>query len=109
MSAQDTGSGPTGQGTGTGKPGLIQRLGWKLFGQAAGKGKPRPGWVYSIPGLGGLGVLVTLVYVSQVGGGKRWIVFGTAMAIAGGGHPDAARQGRIHCVECPESGQSPAQ
>lgn len=83
MSAQDTGSGPTGQGTGTGKPGLIQRLGWKLFGQAAGKGKPRPGWVYSIPGLGGLGVLVTLVYVSQVGGGKRWIVFGTAMAIAG--------------------------
>ena len=77
------GSRPTGQGTGTGRPGLIQRLGWKLFGQAAANVKPRPGWVYSIPALGGLGVLVTLVYVSQVGGGKRWSVFGTAVAIAG--------------------------
>ena len=87
MSAQGKGNGPTGRDTANGKPGLIQRLGWMLFGQGAGNGKPgrikRPGWVYSIPALGGLGVLVTLVYVSQVGGGKRWIVFGTAMAIGG--------------------------
>jgi hypothetical protein len=92
MSTQDTGSGPTGKstgkssgtgiGTGIGKPGLIQQLGWKLFGQPAGDVKPRPGWVYSIPVLGFLGVLITLIYVSQVGGGKRWIVFGTALAIA---------------------------
>jgi len=83
MSAQGTGSGPAGQGTGTAKPRLIQQFGWKLFGRAAGNVKPRPGWVYSIPSLGGLGVLVTLIYVSQVGGGKRWSVFGTAMVFAG--------------------------
>jgi hypothetical protein len=82
MVVQDTGNGPNGKGNGTGKPGLIQRLVWMLFGQGAGSGKPRPGWVYSIPILSGLGVLITLIYVSQVGGGKRWIVFGTAMAIA---------------------------
>ncbi len=61
MSAQDTASGPK-----------------------AGNGKPaQPGWTYFIPALGGLGVLVILVYVSQLGGGKRWSVFGTAIAIAG--------------------------
>lgn len=53
----------------------------------AGHGNParvkQPGWTYFIPVLGGLGVLITLVYVSQVGGGKRWSVFGTAIVIAG--------------------------
>jgi hypothetical protein len=39
--------------------------------------------MYSISAFGTLGVLMTLVYVSQVGGGKRWSVFGTAMMIAG--------------------------
>jgi hypothetical protein len=86
MSAQATRNKPAGGDTGNGKPGLFQRLGWMLFGQRASNGKSgrikRPGWVYSIPALGGLGVLVTLIYVSQVGSGKRWIVFGTALAIA---------------------------
>lgn len=44
----------------------------------AGNGKPargkQPGWTYFIPALGGLGVLITLIYVSQVAGGKRWSV-----------------------------------
>jgi hypothetical protein len=53
----------------------------------AGNGKSarlkEPGWTYFAPALGGLGVLVILIYVSQVGGGKRWSVFGAAIAIAG--------------------------
>lgn len=60
MSAQGTANGSNGQSTGG-----------------------QPGWTYFIPALGGLGVLVTLVYVSQVGDGRRWSVFGTAIAISG--------------------------
>ncbi len=40
-------------------------------------------WITAIPVLGGLGVAVTLVYVSQIPAGVRWRVFGTAVAIAG--------------------------
>jgi hypothetical protein len=58
MSAGGTANGPNDQGT-------------------------QPGWTYFIPALGGLGVLITLVYASQLGGGKRWSVFGTAIVIAG--------------------------
>jgi len=91
MSAQVTANGQNGQSTGGGKPGSW----WARFrgrqrpqgSPDAGNGKPakikQPGWTYFIPALGGLGVLITLIYVSQVGGGKRWSVFGTAIAIAG--------------------------
>jgi membrane protein YqaA with SNARE-associated domain len=53
----------------------------------SGNGKPtqinQPGWTYWIPALGSLGVLVVLVYVSQVPGAKRWSVFATAIVVAG--------------------------
>ena len=79
MSAQGTVSGPNDQGTGGGNVGSGS--------QGPGNGKPvqnkRHGWMYSIPALGALGVLVTLVYVSQVGSEKRWSVFGIAIVIAG--------------------------
>jgi hypothetical protein len=92
MSAQSTANGPNDQSTGGGNVGSSlgrfprgrQR---RQGSQGGGNGKParikQPGWTYFIPALGGLGVLITLIYVSQVGGGKRWSVFGTAIAIAG--------------------------
>ena len=92
MSAQVTANGQNSQSTGGGNAGPW----WARFRRGrqrpqrspdAGNGKParnrQPGWTYFIPALGGLGVLITLIYVSQVAGGKRWIVFGTAIAIAG--------------------------
>ena len=92
MSAQVTANGQNGQSAGRGNAGSW----WARFRRGrqrpqgspdAGNGKParirQPGWTYFIPALGGLGVLITLIYVSQVGGGKRWSVFGTAIAIAG--------------------------
>jgi parvulin-like peptidyl-prolyl isomerase len=92
MSAQGAVNGPDGQSAGgrnTGSwPARFRRNQPDHKGtQGAGSGKqarvPRPGWMYSIPALGALGVLMTLVYVSQVGSGKRWSVFGTAVVIAG--------------------------
>ena len=92
MSAQVTANGQNSQSTGGGNAGSW----WARFRRGrqrpqgspdAGNGKParnrQPGWTYFIPALGGLGVLITLIYVSQVAGGKRWSVFGTAIAIAG--------------------------
>jgi hypothetical protein len=40
-------------------------------------------WPIVIPALGGVGVAVSLIYVSQVPSGVRWSAFGTALAIAG--------------------------
>jgi hypothetical protein len=88
MSVQGTAYGPDDQG----KDGGNVSLRWTRSrrGQASrGTGDAKttrirqPGWTYFIPALSGLGVLVTLVYVSQIAGGKRWSVFGTAIAIAG--------------------------
>ncbi|HEX4658351.1 MAG TPA: hypothetical protein VH307_13280 [Streptosporangiaceae bacterium] len=70
-----------GTGNGHGGPGRSQQ-GGQGSNQQSDKRKRRP-WVFYIPALGGLGILVTLVYVSQVPGHIRWIVFGTATAIAG--------------------------
>jgi membrane protein YqaA with SNARE-associated domain len=91
MSAQGTANGPNDQSTGGNVGSWWARFRRGQLGyqgsQGAGNGKParikQPGWTYFIPALGGLGVLITLVYVSQVGGGKRWSVFGTAIVIAG--------------------------
>jgi hypothetical protein len=41
------------------------------------------GWIIVIPGLGLAGIVASLFYVSQIPGGSRWTVFGTALAIAG--------------------------
>lgn len=40
-------------------------------------------WLVSIPLLCGLGILVALIYVTQVPSGARWTAFGTAVAVAG--------------------------
>jgi hypothetical protein len=88
MRARDTESGTNDQSTGRGSWWARLRRGrqGRQGSPGAGNGKSdriqQPGWTYSIPALGGLGVLITLVYVSQVGGGKRWSVFGTAIVIA---------------------------
>jgi hypothetical protein len=92
MSVQGTVNGPSGRSTGGGNAGSWParfRQGWQGHqgSQGAASGQSariqRPGWMYAIPAFGALGVLVTLVYVSQVGSGKQWSVFGTAMVIAG--------------------------
>jgi hypothetical protein len=67
MSAQGAAHGPDSQPAGGGTPVRNQRA----------------GWMFSIPVLGVLGVAVTFAYVWQLGGGKRWSVFATAIAIAG--------------------------
>src|SRR5690348_17753613 len=38
-------------------------------------------WLWTIPMVCALGIGVTLIYTSQVPGGVRWSVFGTALAI----------------------------
>jgi hypothetical protein len=49
--------------------------------------KSRPGtkrrWAVFIPALGILGILVVLIYVSQLPANLRWKAFGTAVAVAG--------------------------
>lgn len=47
-----------------------------------GRGSQRP-WRVVIPVLCGLGILVALIYVTQVPGQARWTAFGTAVAVAG--------------------------
>ncbi len=92
MSAQNTAGRPNDQSTGGGNAGSRRaqsRRGRQRRQESGGAGKgeaariKQPGWTYFIPALGCLGVLITLVYVSQVEGGKRWSVFGVAIAIAG--------------------------
>jgi len=44
--------------------------------------RPSFRWIWAIPAIAGVGVVGTLIYVSQVPSGVRWSVFGTALAIA---------------------------
>ncbi len=39
-------------------------------------------WVVVIPGLCGIGVIIALIYITQVGSALRWSAFGTALAVA---------------------------
>jgi hypothetical protein len=79
--------GSASQGAGSGQAGPRQQGGQgeqRVQGPSrrSGRGPSRP-WASYIPALGVLGILVILVYVSQVPANVRWIVFGTAVAVAG--------------------------
>ena len=78
---------PGGEGAGSGQAGPEQQGSQgdqraQGSNRRGGRGPSRP-WSYYIPVVGGLGILVTLVYVSQVPANVRWVVFGTAVAVAG--------------------------
>ena len=44
---------------------------------------PACGWTTAIPVLAAIGVAASLVYISQVPASSRWIIFGTALTVAG--------------------------